>query len=117
MGSSNGALSEPEGRVEGPLQAFDQRGIVGWMPWVYILRCADGTLYTGHTKDLASREAVHNAGHGAEHTAARCPVRLVYSEEHDSTHSAIRRERQLKRGTIRKKEALIAGDLATLKRL
>jgi predicted GIY-YIG superfamily endonuclease len=87
------------------------------MPWVYILRCADGTLYVGHTEDLASRAARHNAGHGAHYTAARRPVRLIYSEKHDSPQSAIRRERQLKGWTVKKKEALIGGDLAALKAL
>ena len=87
------------------------------MPRVYILRCADGTLYVGHTEDLAARTALHNAGHGARYTAARRPVRMVYSEEHDSPQSAVKRERQLKGWTVRKKEALIAGDVAALKRL
>lgn len=87
------------------------------MPFVYILRCADDTLYVGHTDDLASREETHNDGHGSRYTAARRPVRIVYSEEHESTVSVIARERQLKHWTARKKEALIAGDLTTLKSL
>jgi putative endonuclease len=44
------------------------------MPYVYILRCADGTLYTGWTTDLAARLAEHNAGHGARYTRGRLPV-------------------------------------------
>jgi len=87
------------------------------MPWVYLLRCADGTLYVGRTNDIVAREKTHNDGHGARYTAARRPVRIVYSEAHHSTESAIAREPQLKRWTADKKEALIVGDLSTLKSL
>ena len=87
------------------------------MPFVYILRCRDGTLYVGHTEDLAAREATHNEGGGAGYTAARRPVKLVYSEVHSTMESAVRRERQLKRWSAQKKEALITGDLRTLKSL
>ena len=66
------------------------------MPFTYILRCADDTLYVGHTEDLASREQTHNDGRGAAYTAARTPVRMVYAEEHASVASAIAREHQLK---------------------
>jgi predicted GIY-YIG superfamily endonuclease len=87
------------------------------MPFVYILRCADNTLYVGHTDDLACREALHNAGSAANYTAARRPVALVHSEIFDTQKAARARERQLKRWSATKKEALIAGDSATLKRL
>ena len=83
--------------------------------FVYILRCADGTLYTGSTTDVQGRELTHNAGRGAKYTAARRPVRVVYFEAHDSRSAAQRREAQLKRWTHAKKEALIAGDHALLK--
>jgi putative endonuclease len=85
--------------------------------FVYILRCADGTLYTGSTNDVQARLLTHNSGRGAKYTAGRRPVRIVYSEEHESRSSAQRREHQLKRWTRAKKEALIAGDPALLKRL
>jgi predicted GIY-YIG superfamily endonuclease len=85
--------------------------------WVYIARCSDFTLYVGHTFDLASREKTHNDGHGARYTAIRRPVSIIYSERHDSVDSALVRERQLKHWTVKKKEALIAGDLTTLKSL
>ena len=49
--------------------------------YVYMLRCADGTLYTGWTSDLARRVKAHNSGHGAKYTRSRTPVELVYSEE------------------------------------
>jgi predicted GIY-YIG superfamily endonuclease len=85
--------------------------------WVYILQCADNTFYVGHTDNLASRLRWHRAGFAARHTALRLPVELVYKEEHPSTQSAVRRERQLKRWSGQKKAALIRGDLAEVKRL
>jgi putative endonuclease len=87
------------------------------MTWVYIVRCCDGSLYVGHTTNLESRERRHNEGFGSKYTAARRPVRVVYAEEHDSSQNAIARERQLKRWSALKKEALVAGDLAGLKAL
>lgn len=84
------------------------------MPFTYILRCADDTLYVGHTGDLASREQTHNEGKGAAYTAARRPVRMVYAEEHTTAASAIAREHQLKRWTREKKKALIRDDRTAL---
>ena len=85
--------------------------------FVYILRCADGSYYVGHTSDLSRRIARHNEGKAAVHTAARRPVTLAYSEEFETERQAIARERQLKGWTRAKKEALIAGDLDLLRRL
>ena len=85
------------------------------MSFVYIARCADGTVYVGHTSDLAAREATHNDGHGARYTAARRPVRIVYAEEFPNIDAAKTRERQLKGWTLAKKEALVAKDTASLK--
>jgi len=87
------------------------------MPFTYIVRCADDTLYVGHTENLASREQAHNDGHGATYTAARRPVRMVYAEEHASVASAIAREHQLKRWSHKKKEALVVGDRPALRSL
>lgn len=84
------------------------------MHFVYIVRCADGTLYTGYACDPREREKVHNSGRGARYTAGRRPVRLVYSEAFDSPGDALRREYQLKRWSRKNKEALIEGTLATL---
>jgi predicted GIY-YIG superfamily endonuclease len=84
------------------------------MPFTYILRCADETLYVGHTEDLASREQTHNEGKGAKYTAPRRPVRMVYAEEHASVERAIAREQQLKRWSREKKEALIRDDRTAL---
>jgi predicted GIY-YIG superfamily endonuclease len=85
--------------------------------FVYILRCADGTFYVGHTDDLELRLIAHNEGRGATHTRSRRPVVMAYSELHASLLSAVQRERQIKRWTRAKKEALIAGDLHRLKAL
>ncbi len=85
--------------------------------FVYILRCADGTLYTGSTTDVQAREATHNSARGAKYTAARLPVRVLYSEAHDSRSAAQKREAELKGWTRARKEALIAGDPALVKRL
>ncbi len=76
--------------------------------YVYILRCADGTLYTGFTPDLALRERAHNAGRGAKYTCGRRPVQIVYSEKLESRSAALRREYELKRLRRAQKEALIA---------
>jgi putative endonuclease len=77
---------------------------------VYILRCRDGSLYTGCTNDLENRIEAHNAGKGAKYTASRLPVQLVYTESADSKSAAMQREIQIKRWTKAKKEALIAGN-------
>ena len=87
------------------------------MPFSYIVRCADSTLYVGHTGDLASREQTHNEGRGAKYTATRRPVRMVYAEEHPSAAGAIAREYQLKRWSHKKKAALILKDQPALKAL
>ena len=87
----------------------------GWC--VYILRCADRSLYIGHTGGLEWRMLRHIDGRGCRYTAARLPVVLVYSEPAKDRFMAIVRERQLKGWTRAKKDALIAGDLRALKRL
>jgi len=85
--------------------------------FVYIVKCDDGSLYTGCALDPQRRTDVHNSGRGARYTAGRLPVRLVYSEACPSQGDALRRERQLKRWIRQKKEALIAGDLESPKRV
>lgn len=80
-------------------------------PWfVYILRCADGTLYTGITTDLARRLAEHNAGmgQGARYTRSRLPVALAYSEAAQDRSAAAKREAALKRLSRKAKLALCA---------
>ena len=78
------------------------------MHFVYIVRCADGTLYTGYAKDPERRMQAHNAGRGAKYTIGRRPVSLVYVERFRSLGKALRREHALKRATRRQKESLIA---------
>jgi putative endonuclease len=73
-----------------------------------MVRCADGTLYTGYALDPHAREKVHNSGRGARYTAGRRPVHLVYSEAFESLGDALKREHQLKRLTRIGKEALVA---------
>ena len=80
--------------------------------FVYILRCADGTFYTGCTKDPRAREKAHNDGRGARYTSGRRPVRLVYVEACDSLGAALTREHQVKRLKRSKKEALAASSTA-----
>lgn len=76
--------------------------------FVYVLRCADGTLYTGWTNDLEKRLKAHNDGRGAKYTHARRPVTLVYSEPLSSKEAALRREAAVKKLTRAQKLALIA---------
>jgi len=76
--------------------------------FVYIVRCADDTLYTGYARDPRARERVHNSGRGAKYTAGRRPVRLVYQQAFRSVGKALAREFALKQLTREQKEALIA---------
>ncbi|MCR5718225.1 MAG: GIY-YIG nuclease family protein [Oscillospiraceae bacterium] len=66
------------------------------MNYTYMLRCADGTLYTGWTNDPKKRLAAHNAGKGAKYTRTRLPVTMVYAESHEDKREAMRREYQIK---------------------
>ncbi|MGC3996221.1 MAG: GIY-YIG nuclease family protein [Anaeromyxobacter sp.] len=77
-------------------------------PWtVYVLRCGDGTLYTGATNDLAARVKRHAAGRGARYTRSRLPVTLVHAEPARDRSAALRREAALKRLTRAEKLRLI----------
>lgn len=78
------------------------------MTYTYILRCADGTLYTGWTNDLEKRLKAHNAGTGARYTRARLPVTLLYYETHTDKAEAMRREYAIKQLTRAQKLALAA---------
>ena len=75
--------------------------------YVYILRCADRTLYTGVTTDTGKRLADHNAGKGARYTRSRLPVDLVYVEEVADRGAALRRESEIKRLKSTAKRALV----------
>ncbi len=78
------------------------------MPFVYLLRCSDGTLYTGWAMDVAARIKVHNAGHGARYTRARRPVKLIYSEELPTRADAMKREQAIKKYPRAKKLQLVS---------
>jgi len=75
--------------------------------FVYIVRCADGSLYTGITKDVKRRCQQHNAGTASRYTRSRLPVKLVYQEAHPSQGSALKREVAIKAMTRRAKLAMI----------
>jgi len=75
--------------------------------YVYILRCADGSLYTGITTDLDRRCKQHNAGTASRYTRSRLPVELVYQEARDSQSKALKRELEIKALTRQQKESLI----------
>ena len=77
------------------------------MNYVYLLRCADGTLYCGWTTALEARLQAHNSGKGAKYTRSRLPVELVYSESYEDRHEALSREWHIKRMTRDEKLALI----------
>ncbi|MBT5229484.1 MAG: GIY-YIG nuclease family protein [Methylococcales bacterium] len=79
------------------------------MVWsVYILECADGSLYTGIAKDVEARLAKHNSGKGARYTRGRLPVFLKYSETVETHGEALKREYQIKQVSRQGKLALIA---------
>ena len=75
--------------------------------WVYILRCADGTFYTGVAADVEKRTALHNAGLGAKYTRGRGPVQPVYRELCPDRSAALRREAAIKKLTHSQKIRLI----------
>lgn len=85
--------------------------------WVYILRCADGSFYTGHTDNLDLRIAQHQTGEVAGYTASRLPVELVFGQECATREEALVAERQLKGWSRAKKEAMIRSDWGEVKRL
>jgi putative endonuclease len=84
---------------------------------MYILRCADGSFYTGSTVDLEGRVWQHNEGLGANYTRKRKPVELVYAEDSDNIEDAYIREKQVQGWSRAKKIALIEGRQRDLRRL
>ena len=77
--------------------------------WVYLLRCADQTLYCGVTNGLERRLAAHNSGRGAKYTRSRLPVTVVWREAQPNKGAALRREAAIKRLRREEKLALIHG--------
>jgi putative endonuclease len=85
--------------------------------YVYILKCSDGTYYTGSTTDLERRLQQHEAGEGSKYTKQRLPIELIYSEEFDRIDFAFYREKQIQAWSRKKKQALIEGRINDLARL
>lgn len=75
--------------------------------FVYIVECADGSLYTGWAVDVERRLAEHNSGRGAAYTRSRLPVRLLYQEQASDRSSALKREREIKNWRRPRKFTLI----------
>ena len=78
------------------------------MPFVYIVECADGSLYTGWAVDVEQRVKAHNAGRGARYTRQHGPVKLVYAEEQPDRVAAMKRELEIKRWPRARKLKLIS---------
>ncbi|WP_081590550.1 GIY-YIG nuclease family protein [Blastomonas sp. AAP53] len=85
--------------------------------YAYLLRCNNGSYYTGHTDDLEHRLSQHGSGACGGYTATRRPVELVWSDDFPSREDAFWVERQIKGWSRAKKEALIAGDWELISRL
>lgn len=73
------------------------------MHYVYMVRCADDTLYTGWTTDIEKRIRTHNAKKGAKYTKSRTPVELYYYEEYETKNRALKREARIKKLTRKQK--------------
>jgi predicted GIY-YIG superfamily endonuclease len=78
--------------------------------FVYILRCCDGSLYTGSAKDLDARLRLHEAGRASRYTRARLPVVLVWTREFPTWGAALREEYRIKQLRRHEKQALLEGD-------
>lgn len=76
--------------------------------YTYMVRCRDGSLYTGWTNDLEKRIQAHNQGTGAKYTKTRRPVELVYYEEYESKIQAMKREYEIKQLPKKKKEEMVS---------
>jgi predicted GIY-YIG superfamily endonuclease len=87
------------------------------MFWVYILRCADATYYTGHTDNLELRVASHQSGEILGYTSTRLPVELIFSQSTVTREEALSAERQIKGWSRAKKEAMMRGDWAEVSKL
>ena len=79
------------------------------MPWVYLLRCGDGSLYAGSARDLTRRLAQHTAGRASRYTRAHLPVTLAWSRRVRTWSAALREEARIKRLRRPDKDALIVG--------
>ena len=80
------------------------------MNYTYIVKCSDGSLYTGWTNDLEKRVAAHNEGKGAKYTKSRRPVELVYYEKFQTKEEAMHREWEIKQMSRVQKQKLVRPD-------
>ncbi|HEX2827350.1 MAG TPA: GIY-YIG nuclease family protein [Burkholderiales bacterium] len=85
--------------------------------WIYVLRCSDGSYYTGHTDNLEHRFNAHQSGEIPGYTQPRLPVELMFSQECATREEALAAELQIKGWSRAKKEALFRGDWAAINRL
>ena len=85
--------------------------------WVYMLRCSDGSFYTGHTDNLELRLAQHETGEIGGYTSTRLPVELMFTQPCVTREEALAAERQIKGWSRAKKEAMIRGDWESVRRL
>ncbi len=91
------------------IRGMKRRGQKDWT--VYILRCGDGSLYTGIAKDVGARVKQHNEGRGANYTRTRLPVKLLYQQEGLTRSKALIREAQIKAMPRSKKEEIVMNEL------
>ena len=84
-------------------------------PCVYILKCKDGSLYTGWTNDFKKRLEAHNSGKGAKYTRGRGPVEPVYLEYFEDKVSATKREAAIKKLPLKKKQLLLLSECNSLR--
>ena len=84
---------------------------------LYILECADGSFYIGHTDDLDKRMEQHDRGHGCAYTATRRPLKLIHAQGFETRHEALAMERKLKGWSRAKKLAYTAGDWKAIQAL
>jgi predicted GIY-YIG superfamily endonuclease len=94
------------------IQGMKRRGQTDWT--VYILRCGDGSLYTGIAKDVGARVKQHSEGRGAAYTRTRLPVKLLYQQEGLTHSEALIREAQIKTMSRSKKEKIILSEKSML---
>lgn len=85
--------------------------------FIYILKCSDGSYYTGHTDNIESRISAHKLGQGCTYTKERLPIEVVFVQQFGSRYEALSAEQQIKGWNRRKKEALMRGDWSDLIRL
>lgn len=76
------------------------------MPFFYLARCADQSLYCGWCKDVQQRETAHNAGKGAKYTRSRLPIQIIHHEEFSTVNEAMKREAEVKTWSKKEKEEL-----------